>query len=74
VADEIRRPGSQQREVTAPTGRRTPAVEADGGRTSAGHPGAEGDHRKTLVRPKAKWIAATLLVARYGPANGECVG
>src|SRR5713101_2292227 len=39
---------------------------ADGGGASAGPPGAAGDHRKKLVRPKAKRTAATLLVARFG--------
>jgi hypothetical protein len=29
-----------------PTGRRKPAIEADGGRASAGYPSAVGDHRK----------------------------
>ena len=59
-------PGSQRCEETAPAGRGKPAVEADGGGASAGYPGAEGDHRKKLVRPKAKRTAATLLVARFG--------
>ena len=66
VADEIRAPGSQRREETAPTGRRKPAIEADGGGASAGRPGAEDDQRKKLVRPNAKRTAATLLVGRVG--------
>jgi putative transposase len=49
-----------------PTGRRKPAIEADGGRASAGYPSAEGDHRKKTGRPKAKRTAATLLVVRFG--------
>jgi len=48
------------------TGRRKPAIETDGGRASAGYPGAEGDPRKKLVRPKAKRTAATLMVVRFG--------
>ena len=47
VADEIRGPGSQRREEAASAGREKLAVEAAGGRVSAGHPGVEGDHRKT---------------------------
>ena len=46
VADEIREAGSQRREKTTPTGRGKPAVDRDGGGTSTGPPGAEGNHRK----------------------------
>ena len=59
-------PGSQRCEEAAPTGRGKPATEANGGGPSVGHPGAEGDHRKKLVTPKAKRIAATVLAARFG--------
>lgn len=64
VADEIRGPGRQRCEKTAPTARKKPAIETAGGRASAGHPDTEGDHHKTLVMPKAKRTAALLLVAR----------
>ena len=64
--DEICRARSQRCEETAPAGRRKPAVETDGGGASAGHPGAEGHHRKKLVRPKAKRAAAQGVVARFG--------
>src|SRR5713101_2338365 len=66
VADDIRRPGSQRREDTAPIGKGKPTVETDGGRASTGYPGAESNHCKKLVRPKAKRTVATLLVARDG--------
>ncbi|MBK5283533.1 MAG: IS3 family transposase [Nitrospiraceae bacterium] len=32
----------------------------------AGHPGTEGDHRKKLVRPKAKRMAAQWMAERFG--------
>ena len=41
-------------------------IEAGSGGAGARYSGAEGDHRKTLVRPKAKRTAATLLVVRFG--------
>ena len=66
MADEIRGAGGQRREETAPTGRRKPAINTDGGGASTRYPGAEGDHRKKLVRPKAKRTAATLMVVRFG--------
>jgi hypothetical protein len=66
VADEICGAGSQRREETTPTGKRKPASETDGGGASAGPPGAESDHRKKLVRPKAKRAAAQGVVARFG--------
>ena len=66
VADEIRGARHQRREETAPAGRRKQTVKTDGGGASVGHSGAEGDHRKNLVRPKAKRTAATLMVARFG--------
>lgn len=50
--------GSQRGEEAAPAGRRKRAVETDGDRASAGHPGAEADHRTTQVEPKAKRTAA----------------
>ena len=65
LADEIRRSGSQRCEETAPTGRWKPAIETHGGRASAGHPGAEGDHHKKL-KTQAKQTTATLMVARFG--------
>ena len=43
-----------------------PAVEADGDGAGVGHPGAEGNHRQKLVRPKAKRTAVTLRVVRFG--------
>lgn len=66
MADEIRWPGGQRREEVAPAGRGKPALEADGGGTSAGHPGAQGGHHKKLVTPKAKRLAAVLIVVRFG--------
>jgi hypothetical protein len=41
-------------------------LEINGGGASAGHSGAEGDHRKKLVRPKAKMAAAQEIFARFG--------
>ena len=52
MADEIRGPGIQRCEETTPTGRRKPAIEADGGGESARHASAEGDYRNKLVRPR----------------------
>ena len=62
----MRWPGSQRCEEAAPAGRRKPAVKTDGGGASARYPGAESDHRKKLVRPKAKRTAAIWMVARFG--------
>lgn len=58
--------GSQRGEEAAPAGRRKRAVETDGDRASAGHPGAEGDHRTTQVEPKAKRTAAQRMAERRG--------
>src|ERR1700704_4218579 len=66
MANEICRARSQRCEETSPAGRRKSALEADGGRASAGHPGAQGHYRKKLVRPKAKRVAAQEVVARFG--------
>lgn len=45
---------------------RKPATQTDGGGTSAGHPGTRGSHRKKLVAPKAKRMAAQWMAERFG--------